>query len=70
MSTYLLLFKNRLIIHFSRFSADTAPSKTLCLVGKDSTVLIHEATMADDESGLAKKKAHSTIGQAIAAGKK
>ncbi|KAH9479322.1 tRNAse Z TRZ4, mitochondrial [Psilocybe cubensis] len=52
------------------FSADTAPSESLCRRARKVTVLIHEATMADEEAELAKKKNHSTIGQAIAEGKK
>ncbi|KAF9565899.1 hypothetical protein CPC08DRAFT_143698 [Agrocybe pediades] len=51
------------------FSADTAPSDNLRRNGMDVTVLIHEATMADSEIETAKKKAHSTIGQAISEGK-
>jgi ribonuclease BN (tRNA processing enzyme) len=30
-----------------------------------STILIHEATMADDQVAMADEKAHSTIGQAM-----
>ncbi|KAF8956934.1 hypothetical protein BDZ97DRAFT_1848960 [Flammula alnicola] len=51
------------------FSADTSPSESLCRVGMNSTVLIHEATMGDDEADMARRKSHSTIGQAIAEGK-
>ncbi|TRM58741.1 hypothetical protein BD626DRAFT_410082 [Schizophyllum amplum] len=47
------------------FSADTMPTDRLCWAGKGSTVVIHEATMSDDESEMAAQKAHSTIGQAI-----
>jgi ribonuclease Z len=36
----------------------------------NSTVLIHEATMADDEGALAWQKAHSTVGQAIDIGRR
>ncbi|PPQ90050.1 hypothetical protein CVT25_006290 [Psilocybe cyanescens] len=52
------------------FSADTSPSENLRRNATGVTVLIHEATMADEEAEMAKKKNHSTIGQAIAEGKK
>ncbi|PPQ65164.1 hypothetical protein CVT24_011027 [Panaeolus cyanescens] len=51
------------------FSGDTQPTKNLVRAGAGSTVLIHEASMADEEIELAKKKSHSTIGQAIDVGK-
>ncbi|KAF8902361.1 hypothetical protein CPB84DRAFT_1775902 [Gymnopilus junonius] len=51
------------------FSGDTAPSDNLRRIGMNTTVLIHEATMADEEADVASQKAHSTIGQAIAEGK-
>ncbi|KAF9038581.1 hypothetical protein BJ165DRAFT_1352473 [Panaeolus papilionaceus] len=51
------------------FSGDTQPTKSLVWAGAGSTVLIHEATMGDEEAELAKKKSHSTIGQAIDIGK-
>lgn len=35
----------------------------------NSTLLIHEATMADEEIELAKAKDHSTIREAISIGK-
>ena len=44
------------------------PSQNLVNAGRNSSVLIHEATMADDEADLAKKKAHSTVGEAISVG--
>jgi len=47
------------------FSGDTQPTNTLVHAGKNATLLIHEATMADDQLEMAKKKAHSTFGQAI-----
>ncbi|KDR80789.1 hypothetical protein GALMADRAFT_153220 [Galerina marginata CBS 339.88] len=52
------------------FSGDTAPSEGLRRIGMNTTVLIHEASMADMEAEVAKKKAHSTISQAIEEGKK
>jgi ribonuclease Z len=52
-----------------RFSGDTQPTEVLAEVGKDAKLLIHEATMADDQAEIARKKAHSTIGQAIEIGR-
>jgi len=51
------------------YSGDTMPTRQLVEAGKDATLLIHEATMGDDQEELAKLKAHSTIGQAISIGK-
>ena len=48
-----------------RYSADTMPCQNLVDAGKDATLLIHEATMSDEQADLAEKKAHSTFGQAI-----
>jgi ribonuclease Z len=39
-------------------------------VGKDANLLIHEASMADDQAEMAMMKAHSTVGQAIDIGRK
>ncbi|WFD24287.1 ribonuclease Z [Malassezia equina] len=47
------------------FSGDTMPCQALVRAGQDATVLIHEATMQDDETELAAAKGHSTIGQAL-----
>ena len=41
------------------------PTDRLVWAGKGSTVVIHEATMNDNERELAAQKAHSTVGQAI-----
>ena len=46
------------------FSGDTMPCEALVRAGQGATVLIHEATMQDDEAALAAAKGHSTIGQA------
>jgi len=54
----------------ARFSGDTMPTDNLVFGGKNVTLLIHEATMGEDQAALAKKKAHSTIGQAIDIGKR
>ena len=53
-----------------RFSGDTEPTEVLAEVGKDAKLLIHEATMADDQAELARIKAHSTVGQAMDIGRK
>ncbi|TFK29593.1 hypothetical protein FA15DRAFT_752407 [Coprinopsis marcescibilis] len=52
------------------FSGDTEPCDSLVYAGKNATLLIHEATMADDQADLAKQKKHSTFGQAITIGKR
>ncbi|KAF8159401.1 hypothetical protein B0H34DRAFT_703302 [Crassisporium funariophilum] len=52
------------------FSGDTLPTENLVYAGKGVTVLIHEATMGDDEADMAKRKSHSTVGQAIDIGKR
>lgn len=53
-----------------RFSGDTQPTQALAEVGKNAKLLIHEATMADDQAEMAEMKAHSTVGQAIEIGRK
>ncbi|XP_063698529.1 ribonuclease Z, mitochondrial [Culicoides brevitarsis] len=47
------------------YSGDTMPCNNLVTLGKDSTILIHEATMEDDLEEEAKYKMHSTVSQAI-----
>ncbi len=46
------------------------PTDNLVRIGMNSTVLIHEASMDDDEAEMARRKAHSTVSQAIAIGQK
>ena len=41
------------------------PSEGLAQAGEGATLLIHEATMGDDQEEMARAKAHSTISQAI-----
>ena len=53
-----------------RFSGDTQPTEVLAEVGRNAKLLIHEATMADDQAEMARVKAHSTVGQAIEIGRK
>ncbi|KAF8605692.1 hypothetical protein BDV93DRAFT_45569 [Ceratobasidium sp. AG-I] len=52
------------------YSGDTMPCDALVDAGKDVTLLIHEASMADEEIEKAQEKGHSTIGQAIDVGKR
>ncbi|KAG7445158.1 uncharacterized protein BT62DRAFT_951536 [Guyanagaster necrorhizus] len=52
------------------FSADTTPADALVYAGQGATLLIHEATMADDQEELASAKAHSTHSQAVGIGKR
>ncbi|KAG8859531.1 hypothetical protein FRB96_004415 [Tulasnella sp. 330] len=52
------------------YSGDTIPCDALVEAGQGATVLIHEATMADDEVEMAAAKAHSTFGQAIDVGRR
>lgn len=47
------------------FSGDCRPTESLARIGKDSTVLIHEATFEDDLGEDAVKKGHSTTSEAI-----
>ena len=53
-----------------RFSGDTKPTEVLAEVGLNAKLLIHEASMADDQAEMARLKAHSTVGQAIDIGRK
>lgn len=52
------------------YSGDTVPVDRLVQAGQNATLLIHEATMADDEAEKARAKMHSTVGQAIDIGRK
>lgn len=47
------------------YSGDTMPCRELVELGKNSTILIHEATMEDELVAEAKLKMHSTVSQAI-----
>jgi ribonuclease Z len=53
-----------------RYSGDTIPTQKLVQAGENATLLIHEATMADDQVEMAAAKMHSTVGQAIDIGKR
>ncbi|EAT37691.1 AAEL010336-PA [Aedes aegypti] len=52
------------------YSGDTMPCQNLIDLGRDSTILIHEATMEDELEAEARVKMHSTLSQAIEQGKK
>ncbi|EKM81596.1 hypothetical protein AGABI1DRAFT_105131 [Agaricus bisporus var. burnettii JB137-S8] len=47
------------------FTGDTMPTQNVVKVASGATLLIHEASMADDDLEMAQAKAHSTVGQAI-----
>jgi len=47
------------------FSGDTMPCQELIDQGKDCTILVHEATLADELEEDAGEKNHTTISQAI-----
>jgi ribonuclease Z len=46
------------------------PSHVLAREGQGATLLIHEATMADDQVEMARAKGHSTFGQAVGIGRR
>ncbi|PVH99695.1 ribonuclease Z mitochondrial precursor [Periconia macrospinosa] len=50
------------------YSGDCRPSQNFAHIGRDSTVLIHEATFDDELSGDAKAKKHSTTSEALGIG--
>lgn len=52
------------------YSGDTLPCDELVYIGKNSDILIHEATMEDDLEREARIKMHSTISQAIDIGRR
>lgn len=51
------------------YSGDTMPCDDLVELGRDSDVLIHEATMEDELEEQARYKMHSTVSQAIKQGR-
>lgn len=50
------------------YSGDTRPCQNLVQAGFRADLLIHEATFADDEISHAKRKKHSTFGEALKIG--
>ena len=51
------------------YSGDCRPSLDLAEIGRDSTLLIHEATFQDDMHGSAVAKKHSTTAEALEVGR-
>lgn len=50
------------------YSGDTMPCEALIEIGKNSDILIHEATMEDDLWKEARIKMHSTVSEAVEVG--
>jgi ribonuclease Z len=50
------------------YSGDSRPSKAFTVIGRDATVLIHEATFDDDLQEEAVAKRHSTTSEALKVG--
>ena len=50
------------------YSGDCRPSRRFASIGRDSTVLVHEATFDDDLISEARAKKHSTTSEAIGIG--
>lgn len=50
------------------YSGDCRPSQPFTKIGKDTTVLIHEATFDDELEGDARAKKHSTTSEALGIG--
>lgn len=65
-----MLIYTVLTLYALRFSADTLPTDNLVYAGQNATLLIHEATMADDQEDAARDKMHSTFGQAVEIGRR
>lgn len=49
------------------YSGDTEPCATLQAAGRGATLLVHEATFGSCLAGQARRKRHSTVGEAVAA---
>ena len=47
------------------FSGDTMPTGDFVEAARDATLIIHEATMGDEEKVSALQKKHSTFSQAL-----
>ncbi|EPY54194.1 3'-tRNA processing endonuclease Trz2 [Schizosaccharomyces cryophilus OY26] len=50
------------------YSGDTRPSEEFIDIGKDATVVIHEATLEDSMQEIAVRKQHSTYSEALGVG--
>ena len=51
------------------YSGDTRPCARLAHAGRGATLLLHEATFADNEADHAVRKRHSTVSEAVGVGK-
>lgn len=51
------------------YSGDTMPCDSLVEAGQGATLLIHEATLEDENAAMAVVKGHSTFGQAVDIGR-
>lgn len=51
------------------YSGDTARSDELIQLGRDSSLLIHEATFSDRQHHVAHESRHSTVSEAIGQGR-
>lgn len=51
------------------YSGDCRPSASFAAIGRDSTVLVHEATFQDDMRGSAIAKKHCTMAEALEVGR-
>lgn len=51
------------------YSGDCRPSDDFAILGRNTTLLIHESTFDDELAGEARAKKHSTMGEALAIGR-
>ena len=51
------------------YSGDTMPCRSFVSAARNSTLMIHEATLEDDKPDIAAEKGHSTFSQAIDTGR-
>ncbi|KAJ3386793.1 hypothetical protein HDU84_001295 [Entophlyctis sp. JEL0112] len=63
-AAYALVFRHKNGLKVA-FSGDCRPSNTFVQIGKDSDLVIHEATLEDDKMAEALEKNHCTTGEAI-----
>lgn len=52
------------------YSGDCRPSNNFANIGRDSTLLLHEATFENDMQGMAMAKKHSTMAEALEVGRR
>ncbi|EGG24066.1 hypothetical protein DFA_06204 [Cavenderia fasciculata] len=53
------------VLSLKCFSGDTRPCEQFINAGRDSDLMIHEATFEDDKVEDSIEKKHSTIGEAL-----